>query len=118
MPSKSLPNAKSEIKRLGYEVVHVPDEVVGKYVAAYNIVYKGKHMKEPKYDKGVDVPPNQVWVSEKFKVYDKIILFHELQEWKYRSAGYDRKTAHLMAKKAEEEAFGEEAVKFRKLIER
>jgi competence protein ComEA len=91
---------KIEIKKLGYRVVYVPHRVVKEHIACYNVSYKGKTIYPPVCKK-MRIPINEIWVSRKFKRYEKFILFHELKEIKYRARGYDRKSAHKMARRDE-----------------
>jgi len=88
------------IKKLSYKVVYVPHKVVGEHIACYNVRYKGKLIRPPVAIK-LHIPLNEIWISKKFKKYEKFILFHEMKEIKYRSEGYKRKVAHKMARRDE-----------------
>jgi len=90
-------NVKNEIKRLSYKIVYVSHKVVKNHIACYNVRYKGKLIRPPVAIK-LRIPLNEIWISKKFQKYEKFILFHELKEIKYREKGYDRKTAHKMAR--------------------
>jgi competence protein ComEA len=98
---------KDEIKRLGYKLVYVPHKVVTDHVAVYNVIYKGKHFMAPnreqqkKRNEKLEMPLNQIWISKKYRKYEGVILFHELQEIKYQRRGYSIRTAHKMARKDE-----------------
>ena len=41
------------------------------------------------------IPLNEIWISEKWKKYERYILYHELQEIKYRAMGYGKEEAHV-----------------------
>jgi hypothetical protein len=56
---------------------------------------------QKKRNETLKVPLNQIWISKRYRKHEGKILFHELQEIKYRSRGYSIKTAHLMARKDE-----------------
>ena len=85
-----------EIKNLGYRVVYVPHEVIKDYNACYNVIYDGKNIK-PNASDVMGIPLNEIWISERWRKYEKYILFHELEEIKYRAAGYPGEEAHILA---------------------
>jgi competence protein ComEA len=47
--------------------------------------------------KELDIPLNEIWISEKWKPYTKYIVFHELREICYRAKGFERDDAHEKA---------------------
>jgi competence protein ComEA len=87
-------------KKLPYKIVYVPHKIVKDHIACYNVKFKGKIICPPVCKK-MHIPMNEIWISRKFKRYEKFILFHELKEIRYRAKGYDRKTAHKMARRDE-----------------
>ncbi len=84
-----------EAIKLGYKVEYVPHEVIKDYNACYNVIYKGKHIKPPTADK-LGIPLNEIWISEKWKKYEKYILYCELAEIKFRAQGYNVEEAHIL----------------------
>lgn len=100
----ALKAIKEKIKRLGYEVLYVPHKLIGSRVACYNVMYDGREI-FPKSAVTLEIPLNQIWISERYKDKEEAILFHELQEMKYRSLGYSERKAHLLAKE-DEKKFG------------
>ena len=63
-----------EIKNLGYRVVYVPHEVIKDYNACYNVIYDGKNIK-PNAADVMGIPLNEIWISERWKKYEKIHTF-------------------------------------------
>lgn len=94
-----LGSLRSLMKRLGYKLVWVPHKVIRDHNACYNVIYDGKKAC-PGAGERLGIPLNEIWISEKFKDFELYILFHELQEIKYRAEGLDGKTAH---KRSEED---------------
>ena len=98
---------EAEIRQLGYKLIYVPHSIVTDHIAVYNLTYKGRHFLAPnkqqqkKRNETLKIPLNQIWISRKYKKHVRIILFHELQEIKYRRRGYSIKTAHEMARRDE-----------------
>jgi len=43
------------------------------------------------------IPLNEVWVSERWRKYERFLIFHELREIKYRAAGHDVAEVHERA---------------------
>ena len=62
--------------------------------------YEGKLIR-PQVAKKLHIPLNEIWISEKLKNQEERILFHELQEIRYRRKGYNGKKAHEKAEKDE-----------------
>jgi len=89
---------KQRIKKLGYKIKFVPHKTIKDCIACYNVRYKGKII-YPKIAEKLDIPLNEIWISEKWKNKENNILFHELQEIKYRSMGYTPRKAHKKAGK-------------------
>jgi hypothetical protein len=73
----------------------------------YNVIYNGRRLTAPnsvqqrRRGEHLEVPLNQIWVSEKLKKVIDVVLFHELQELKYKRRGYSAKKAHKMARRDE-----------------
>ena len=85
-----------EIENLGYRVLYKPHEIMKDYNATYNVIYNGKRITNPAGIK-LKIPTNEIWVSEKWRKYEKYILFHELTEIKFRAKGYDVEDAHYLS---------------------
>lgn len=94
------PRSREEIEALGYDLVYRPHREVADHMAFYKVEYEGKVTAPPIVDK-YDISMNEIWLSEKFKPYERYVLFHELQEIKYRAKGYSVQKAHQKAKKDE-----------------
>lgn len=88
--------ARLQAKRLGYLVRYVPHKVIADYNATYNVEYNGQHI-ITNAAKNLQIPLNEIWISEMWRPHEKYILFHELREILYRGKGYDSKTAHQKA---------------------
>jgi len=91
-----LIDPRNEVMKLGYKIVYVPHEVIRDYNACYNVIYNGKNVKPPAADK-LGIQLNEIWISEKWRKYEKYILYHELTEIKYRAMGYNVEEAHILA---------------------
>ncbi len=94
------PGPLEEIETLGYDVIYKPHEEVADHMAFYKVEYEGEIIAPPIVEK-YNISLNEIWLSEKFKPYEKYVLCHELQEIKYRAKGHGVKEAHLQAKKDE-----------------
>ncbi len=92
------PNPRKELESLGYTIAYKPHHLVSKHMAFYRVEYKGKEIKCPIAD-DYGVPLNEIWLTEKFKPYEKYILYHELNEIKYRAEGLEPWEAHQKALK-------------------
>ncbi len=89
------------LSNYAYKIVYVPHEVIEDYNAAYNVMCEDKLI-TTNAAKELDIPLNEIWISEKWKPYAKYIIFHELREIYYRATGIERDDAH---EKAIEDAF-------------
>jgi competence protein ComEA len=89
-------NPRHEARGLGYRVRYLPHETISDYNACYNVIYGGKIVKPAAADK-LGIPLNEIWISEKWRKYEKYILHHELTEIKYRALGYGMDEAHTLA---------------------
>jgi len=87
---------REEIESLGYRVIYKPHEIMKDYNATYNVIYGEKRITNPAGIK-LGIPANEIWVSEKWRKYEKYILFHELQEIKFRAMGYEVEDAHYLS---------------------
>lgn len=85
-----------QAKRLGYIVKYVPHRVMADYNATYNAEYEGRHIIAGAAKK-LEVPLNEIWISELWKSYEEYILFHELREIHHRRNGLNPKHAHEKA---------------------
>lgn len=94
------PRPREEIESLGYDVIYRDHEEVAEHMAFYKVEYDGKVIAPPIVEK-YDISLNEIWLSEKFKPYERYVLYHELQEIKYRARGYGVKEAHLKAEEDE-----------------
>jgi competence protein ComEA len=79
-----------------YKVRYVPHETIEDYNATYNVTCENKHITTGAA-KELNIPLNEIWVSEMWKPYEKYILFHELREIYYRAKGLSRDEAHKKA---------------------
>ena len=89
---------KSGFEQLRYRVRYVPPEIIGEHLACYYVEYKGKKIR-PRAAIKLKIPLNEIWISEKLKNVTDKILFHELQEIRYRERGDSSKSAHKKAKR-------------------
>jgi len=97
-------SVREEIERLGFKVIYVQHEVIEDYNACYRVEYKGKLIFPPAANK-LDIPLNEIWISEKWREFEKYILYHELREIKYRAEGYAVERAHKLASRDANEKF-------------
>ncbi len=89
-------NPREEAKKLGYKIKYVPHDIIKDYNACYNVVYRGSVIKPSAADK-LGIPLNEIWISEKWRRYEKYILYHELAEIRYRALGFSGEEAHILA---------------------
>jgi len=85
--------SRLKAKRLGYIVRYVPHKIIADYNATYNVEYKGQHITTGAA-KSLEIPLNEIWISEMWRPYEKYILFHELREIHHRANGLNAKSAH------------------------
>lgn len=107
MREESSVNDRERLERLGFRVVYVPHEFICEYNACYRVQYKGEEIYPPAADK-LGIPLNEIWISERYRRYEKYILHHELEEIRYRAEGFDVKSAHQRAMGGLEPWEGEE----------
>ena len=79
-----------------YEIRYIPHGVIEDYNATYNVVCGNKNI-TTNAAKELDIPLNEIWISELWKPYEKYMLFHELREIYYRAKGINRNEAHEKA---------------------
>lgn len=97
-------DVKEEIRKLGYKVVYVPHKTIEDHIVCYRVKYKGKIVYPPAAEK-LNIPLNEIWISEKYKEFEEYILYHELKEIKYRTEGLSVEQAHKLATKDTEEKY-------------
>ncbi len=93
-----------EARKLGYRVVYVPHRLIREYIACYKVIYEGQLIYPPAALR-LGIPLNEIWVSRLYRRFGKYIVFHELQEIKYRAKGLSGREAHLRALRDEERVF-------------
>ena len=91
-----IKDIQNEMKERGYAIVYKPHEVMKDYNATYNVIYEGKRITNPAGIK-LKIPTNEIWISEKWRKYEKYILFHEFTEIKFRAMGLGIDEAHYLA---------------------
>lgn len=96
----SSPDPRAEMENLGYDIVYKPHSVMAKYNAFYRVEYDGTVIAPPAARR-MDVPLNEVWLTEYLRPYETYILYHELNEIKYRARGYGVEKAHELAVEAD-----------------
>jgi competence protein ComEA len=85
------------LNRGGFRVVFVPHRIIEDYNATYNVMLDEKHIVTGAA-KELKIPLNEIWISKRWKKYEKFIVFHELREILYRSEGFCRDEAHEKAR--------------------
>lgn len=91
---------REAIEAHGWTTKYVPHDVISKYNACYRVELDGEEIYPPAAD-DLGIPLNEIWVSERWRKYDRFILYHELREIEYRAAGHDKTTAHELAERDE-----------------
>lgn len=91
-------------RKLGYNVRYVPDEIIEDYNAYYRVKYGEKTIFLPTADK-LDIPLNEIWLSKKWREFEKYTLYHELMEIKHRVEGHSPKNAHMLTIRDAEERY-------------
>jgi competence protein ComEA len=79
-----------------YKIVYNTHEVIEDYNATYNVRCEDKLITTDAA-KELDIPLNEIRISEKWKLYAKYIIFHELREIYYSAKGSERDNAHEQA---------------------
>lgn len=98
--SSTEPDPRAEMEALGFEIVYKPHEVMAKYNAFYRVEYDGEVIAPPAAER-MDVPLNEVWLTELLRPYEKYVLHHELTEIEARAQGYGVEEAHERALEAD-----------------
>jgi len=65
-----------------YKIVYVPHEIIEDYNATYSVMCEDKLI-TTNAARELNIPLNDMWISEKWKPYAKYIIFHELREIYY-----------------------------------
>jgi competence protein ComEA len=91
---------RAEMEALGYDVVYKPHDVMADYNAFYRVEYDDTEIAPPAARR-MDVPLNEVWLTELLRPYEKYVLYHELNEVKSRAEGYGVERAHELAVEAD-----------------
>lgn len=77
-------------------MVYKPHETMAEYNAFYRVEYDGEVIAPPAARR-MGVPLNEVWLTELLRPYERYVLYHELNEIKYRAQGYGVERAHELA---------------------
>lgn len=96
MSASDRPDPRAEMEDLGYDVVYKPHETMAAYNAFYHVEYEGEVVAPPAARR-LDVPLNEVWLTEFLRPYERYVLHHELNEIKHRAAGCSVEEAHERA---------------------
>ncbi|MEF8773893.1 MAG: hypothetical protein V5A37_04150 [Halobacteriales archaeon] len=91
---------RAEMEKSGYDIEYKPHATMAEYNAFYRVEYDGEVIAPP-VARRMDVPLNEVWLTEYLRPYEKYILYHELTEIKYRAQEYDVERAHELAVEAD-----------------
>lgn len=84
------------LKEHAYRIRYVPHEIIEDYNATYNVLFQNKPV-TTNAAKELNIPLNEIWISEMWRSYEKYIVFHELREIYYRANGFSREEAHEKA---------------------
>lgn len=106
------PDPRAEMEALGWDIVYKPHETMAAYNAFYRVEYEDEVIAPPAARR-MDVPLNEVWLTEFLRPYERYILYHELNEIEYRAAGYGVDAAHERA--VEDDRFWEGDPQFEEL---
>ncbi|MFB6151619.1 MAG: hypothetical protein ABEJ40_07425 [Haloarculaceae archaeon] len=101
-----MTTVRSEIRERGWTVTYVPHEVIAKYNACYRVEFEGEVIYPPAAD-DLGIPMNEIWISERWRKYERFVLFHELREIEHRARGCDKTTAHERAERDERSHWGD-----------
>lgn len=81
------------LHKMGFKAKFVPDKIIGKHLACYNVNYKGKLVR-PLAALELKIPLNQIWIAKKLRKRQAVVIWHELREIYYVSKGQTFKQAH------------------------
>ena len=95
-----MPTPHEEISEHGWTVEYVPHEVIADSNACYRVRFEGDLIYPPAAET-LGIPTDEIWISEKWRKYERFILYHELREIEHRHAGCDTTTAHRLAERDE-----------------
>ena len=87
-------------ERRGWTVEYVPHDEIKEYNACYRVEYDGEAIYPPAADR-LGIPLNEIWISEKWKKYERFILYHEWREIEHRAADLSVTEAHERAERDE-----------------
>lgn len=96
----TIPDPRTEMEELGYDIVYKPHETMAKYNAFYRVEYEDEVIAPPAARR-MNVPLNEVWLTELLRPYERYILHHELNEIKFRAQGHGVDRAHQRALRAD-----------------
>ena len=91
---------KATIRERGWLIEYVPHDVIADYNACYRVEYDGELIYPPAADT-LEIPTNEIWLSDRWWKYERFILYHELREIENRAAGYGVTEAHERAERDE-----------------
>jgi len=95
-----MATAIEEIERRGWDVAYASHDVIREYNACYRVEYDGEPIYPPAAD-DLGIPVDEIWISERWRKYERFILFHEWREIEYRAAGHGVAEAHELAERDE-----------------
>ncbi|MGB9675944.1 MAG: hypothetical protein ACPL0C_01990 [Candidatus Bathyarchaeales archaeon] len=84
------------LKEHAYKIRYVPHEIIEDCNATYNVIFQNKYV-TTNAAKKLNIPLNEIWISEMWRPYEKYIIFHELREIYYQANGFSRGEAHEKA---------------------
>lgn len=91
-----IEDPRRQAEKLGFSIVYVPHTQIKNYNACYFVEYKGKKIYPPAAER-LNIPTNEIWISDKWRRFEKYILYHELREIEYREKGYSVEDAHVLS---------------------
>lgn len=95
-----MPTPREEVRHHGWTVEYVPHDVIADYNACYRVEYDDDLI-YPSAADDLGIPTGEIWISERWRTYERFILYHELREIEARAAGHDKTSAHEYAEREE-----------------
>ena len=95
-----MTTSREHLEVRGWSLVYVPHEEIADYNACYRVEYDGELIYPPAADR-LEIPENEIWISERWRPYERFVLYHELREIEARAAGLSVEEAHEQAERAE-----------------
>ncbi|WP_246972601.1 hypothetical protein [Natribaculum luteum] len=92
--------SRERLERRGWDVVYVPHAEIEAYNACYRVEYDGERIYPPAAD-DLEIPLDEIWISERWRPYERFVLYHELREIEYRARGDSVEEAHRNAERDE-----------------